>query len=348
MTKPLVCLLLLIALEPTPAIPRDAAAVIVDAFHAHQLVAIPDAHGSAAIHAFNMSLLRDPRVQAVVDDIVVEFGSSRYQDILDRFERGENVPDESLRQVWRNTTLATAGADAPAYEEFYRAVRTVNASRPAAHRIRVLAGDPPIDWDHVHTPEEYEKWIAMRDTFPAELIRKEVIAKHRRALLIYGQMHYQRKNILTNYDMSSDMAQSIVSLLERDPAATVFTVWGADVAKVQPDSATWPTPTIAVIRGTVLGAVDFSEAYTSARIRFVVRDGKPERLPQEQWRTLPAEEQLDAVLHLGGASAADAAKMDPPRALCADPAYMAMRLGRIALMGPPGQAEADRLEQYCK
>jgi hypothetical protein len=52
----------------------------------------------------------------------------------------------------------------------------------------------------------------------------------------------------------------------------------------------------------VLGAVDFAEAYTSPRLRFVVRDGKPERLPQEQWRKLPAEEQLDAVLHLGGAS----------------------------------------------
>src|SRR5689334_9187287 len=136
---------------PRPAVPVPAAKVIIDAFRSHDIVAIPDAHGNGAIHLLNLSLIRNPQVDAVVDDIVVEFGNAKYQDILDRFERGEDVPYESLKLVWQNTTQANPAADRPAHEEFFRAVRTANASLPPTHKIRVLAGDPPIDWDAVHS-----------------------------------------------------------------------------------------------------------------------------------------------------------------------------------------------------
>jgi hypothetical protein len=334
--------------RPTrPAVPVPAAKAIADAFRSHEIVAIPDAHGNGAIHLFNLSLVRDAQVDAVVDDIVVEFGNAKYQDILDRFERGEDVPYESLRLVWQNTTQANPSADFPAHEEFFRAVRTANASLPSTHQIRVLAGDPPIDWDAVHTPADYEKWIDQREIFPADLIRREVLAKHRRALLVYGQMHFQRQNIMSNYDMTSDMAQTIVSLLERNHKTKVFTVWGAGLEKVQLDVTSWPVPSIALLRGTVLGAADFGTTFTSPRVRFSVRDGKLERVPQDQYRTLSSEEQLDAVLYLGRASDASTTAMDIPRALCTDPAYMSMRLGRIALMGPPAKAVADELKQHC-
>ncbi len=339
----LACLISTLLVPPGPAAPIDAMAAIANALRSHDVVAIPDAHGNATIHAFNLSLVRDPRVQAAVDDIVVEFASARYQDTLDRFERGEEVPDTALRQIWQNTTSAGAAADLPIYEEFLRAVRAVNASPAAKHKIRVIAGDPPIDWENVHTPADYEKWIGMRETFPADLIQKEAVAKHRHALLIYGQMHFQRQNILTNYDMSSDMAQSIVSLLERGHAAKVFTVWGAGVDKLQADAASWPVPSIAIVRGTVLGATDFT-AYTSPRSRFAIVDGKPQPLPADQWRKLPAEEQLDAVVYLGPLSTTD---IHISRALCDDPAYKTMRLARMAFLGPPGQPDVDRLKQYC-
>jgi hypothetical protein len=98
-----------------------------------------------------MSLIRDPRFTATVNDIVVEWGNARYQDRLDRFVRGENIPDKSLRQVWQDTAQPTTVWDAPIYEEFFAAVRAVNASLPALRKLRVLLGDPPIDWDKVHT-----------------------------------------------------------------------------------------------------------------------------------------------------------------------------------------------------
>jgi hypothetical protein len=53
---------------------------------------------------FRLSLIQDPRFPATVNDIVVESGNSLYQDIMDRFVRGEDVRDKDLRQVWQNTT----------------------------------------------------------------------------------------------------------------------------------------------------------------------------------------------------------------------------------------------------
>ncbi len=53
----------------------------------------------------------------------------------------------SLRRIWQNTTIPGVTWDVPVYEAFYREVRDVNASLPPHQRIRVLLGDPPVDWD---------------------------------------------------------------------------------------------------------------------------------------------------------------------------------------------------------
>ena len=79
----------------------------------------------------------------------------------------------------------------------------MNMSLPPERRLRVLLGDPPIDWDKVHTLEELRKWLN-RDAHAVDVIRREVLAKGRRALVIYGDEHLARN------------AGSIVTLLEKD------------------------------------------------------------------------------------------------------------------------------------
>jgi hypothetical protein len=65
--------------QSTPA-PRFAAiATILDAFRDHAVVALDEVHGDERSHAFRLSLIRDARFAATVDDILVEFGNSRYQ-----------------------------------------------------------------------------------------------------------------------------------------------------------------------------------------------------------------------------------------------------------------------------
>jgi hypothetical protein len=74
----------------------------------------------------------DPRLPGVVNDIVVEFGNTLYQDTIDAFVlNGQPVADADLRPVWRNTTQSPVQTwDAPVYEQFFRRVRAVNWTLP--------------------------------------------------------------------------------------------------------------------------------------------------------------------------------------------------------------------------
>jgi hypothetical protein len=334
-----------IAGAPAPAIPLEPVAAMVEAFKTHAVVAVTAGHGEARGYAFGQLLLHDPRMVAAINDIVVEEGSARYQDVVDRYVRGEDVPLDSLRPVWRNTTQPALVHDRP-WEEFYQTVRAVNAALPSARRIRVLLGDPPIEWEQVTTQAEHRRWIEMRDTFPADLIQREVIAKGRHALLLYGQMHFQRKNIGANYE-SEGPAETIVSRLENKWGAKVFTIFTADVSSLQPNAASWTSPSLALVRGTVLGAADFTAYFPSEAMgRFAIRDGKPDfaaPIPRERWKTLRAEDQFDAVLYLGKGRSP---LVEPDPARCADKADLQERLRRIAVSGLP-PAEAERLKSFC-
>jgi hypothetical protein len=325
-----------------PAMPLEPVSAIVDAFRTHAVVAVTAGHGETRGYAFMQLLIHDPRLMAVINDIVIEEGSSRYQDVADRYVRGDNVPMASLRHVWRDTTQPGLGYDR-GWEEFFQVMRAVNASRPAAHKVRVLLGDPPIEWENVKTQAEHRTWIEMRDTFPADLIQREVLAKGRKALLTYGSMHFQRKNLMANYE-SEGPAETIVSRLENKWGAKVFTIFTDDVSALQPDAASWPSPSLALIRGTVLGAADFTKYYPSEAMgRFPIKDGQPDfsaPIPKEQWKTLRAEDQFDAVLYLGKGPS-PVIDLDPAR--CAEKDEMQEHLRRVEVSGAP----ADRLKKLC-
>ena len=119
------------AAQPQPLRPATALepiSAIVQQFESHAVVALGDNEASVQGSEFRIKLVRDPRFAAVVNDIVVEFGNSRYQGLIDRFMRGEEVPPESLRRVWQDTTQVEYTWDLPIYEQFFQAVRDVNLS----------------------------------------------------------------------------------------------------------------------------------------------------------------------------------------------------------------------------
>jgi hypothetical protein len=177
------------------AIPLDPVVEILRAFRSHRVVALGEGdHGNEQGHAFRLGLIRDPRFAATVNDIVVEFGNALYQDTMDRFMNGEKIPYGELRKTWENTTQTHDVWDAPIYEEFYRAVRDVNASLPPERRLRVLLSDAPFDWDQVRSLEDFAKQPDRTDDFVANLIEREVLARGRRALVIYGDGHLLRRD----------------------------------------------------------------------------------------------------------------------------------------------------------
>lgn len=194
---------------------RGALAVIADAFSTHAVVAVGEAHGNVRDHEFRLALIRDPRLFARVDDVVVEFGNARYQQLVDRFVAGKRVPDAELRRVWQDTTAPHSVWDRPIYDAFFRAVRELNAGPRRMRPLRVLLGDPPIDWTAVHSAADLRRWQAMRVTHAASVVKNEVLDKRRRALVFYGAGHLWRAELTR---------ETLVERIEAETAARVFSV----------------------------------------------------------------------------------------------------------------------------
>jgi hypothetical protein len=309
-----------------PALRVDPIAAILDAFATHPVVALGEgAHGNEQGHAFRLALYRDPRFAAVVNDIVVESGSARYQDYIDRFVRGEDVADVFLRSARENTVTPTPAWDRPIYDELFRAVRDINRSLPRDRQLRILLGDPPIDWTEVRTADDYRAWLRQRDSHPAELIQREVLAKGRRALVVYGDGHLQAR--------SERPGRSLVGILETS-GTKVFNVTSTftDLSSFQPDVAEWIRPGLARLAGTRLGVAPYEQFF-----------GPPP--PVEFFKANPRiEDHYDAVLVLGTPSSLRFAPLTYPR--CAEPDYVKMRVARMTLTGMPATV-GERLAKEC-
>lgn len=331
------------------ATPVEPVGAIAEAFRSHQIVAFSDAHGNREMYAFALAVVRDARVRAALNDVVIENGNARYQEVMDRYVRGEEVAYESLRRVWHDTTQTqTLGPRDGSIPELYQVIRALNAGVPRGRQIRVLLGDPPIDWANVRSEADHRTWIEQRDSHAAGVIRREVVARNRRALVLYGQGHLQRRNLLANYE-SEGLAGTVISILEKSAPTRAFSIWWAGPGKTPPAEVTsWPVPSLAPVRGTALGALDFTDFEPAPPNRSTIRDGRIVPVPRAEWRSLRMEEQFDAVLYLGkpsGTFVPGQSALTPM--LCRDSEWLAEWRRRLDLSGPPGRAESIRLRMSC-
>jgi len=328
------------------AVPVDPVDGILEAFKTHQVVMLPGGHGGKRGYELLSRILRDPRSPGLITDVVVEFGTSRYQDLIDRYMRGEAMPAAAIRRAWQDTANPGVTHDNPFVEEFYSELRTLNAGFRKEQRYRVLGGDPPIDWDNMVSAADVRRWTVRRDSFAADLIHREVVERGRRALVVYGPAHFPRKEVLTNFDMSNWQAQTMTSLLEAAGIKpfVILSDSGPEAVNLQADIGSWRVPSLTLVRGTVLGAADFT-TFNGENDRFTIR-GVDDfvKLPKEQHKPMPMEEMADAILWNGVTA--------PPTPIllsketCADPGYLSMRLKRIALAGLP-KGEADAARKAC-
>ena len=341
---------------PAPsAVPIDPVTGIVEMFTTHDVVALSEGnHGNEQGHAFRLALIRDPRFAAAVNDIVVEFGNAHYQAVIDRFVQGEPVEYEELRKVWQDTTQRGTVWDRPIYEEFYRAVRDVNAALPVTRRLRVLLGDPPMDW---YAPQRSA--TPRTDDFPASLIQREVLAKKRRALVIYGGMHLVRSRapflppkdpalvpvaamLLKNFQNGSMVAQ-----LDR-LGARVFVVAAStdfDISTIQANVVEWRRPSLALIRGTPLGLASSLTYFPRSLPVIRGRGGIQETLQPDLAAVPPMQDVVDAVLYLGPPPSITQSRLT--RELCGDPAYIKMRVERLSEFASPGRDPAAAFKAEC-
>jgi hypothetical protein len=160
--------------------PEPAIRAILAAFDKYEVVAMPEDHGLKDLDDLIFALVRNPEFPAKVNDVVVECGNSLYQPVLDRYIAGD-VPLTEARKVWRNETQPICGVwGFGFFEQLYPLLRAINQKLPPEKRLRVLAGDPPIDWNQIRNFQDILK-LGPRDASIASAMEKEVLSKHRNA-----------------------------------------------------------------------------------------------------------------------------------------------------------------------
>jgi hypothetical protein len=226
-------------------------------FDKHDLVALGEWHNSREDQDLRINLIRNPQFPKKVRNIVVECGNALYQETLDRFIAGVDLPKEEIQHVWRDTTQSpVGGGDSPACEEFLNEVRSINLKLPNPLKLRVLAGDPPIDWAKINSAEEFQRFFRTRDEFAAQLVAREIVGKKSKGLLVYGAGHLWRNNAL-------NPAPNLASLLDRSNPGSLFTV--VRLGGIYPDTPRLESvmpksrPAFLVLKGTPAATLDANE-----------------------------------------------------------------------------------------
>jgi outer membrane protein OmpA-like peptidoglycan-associated protein len=231
---------------------RPAVDLILSAFQTRPIVALSEGtgHGQTATRNFFGALIHDTRFRSTARNIVIEFGNARCQAVIDRYVAGDPVTLSELRHVWEDTTQVSGIWSLPMYREMLAEVRSVNAGLSPAQRIRILLGDPPIDWTTVIGPadEDMNDW---RDAHFAHVIEREVMHRKEKALILIGGAHISRNVIFPN---------SLIHLLDSRFPDQTWVVGALDPDQADADIRTrlqpGTLPAGVSVRRTWLGQVD--------------------------------------------------------------------------------------------
>jgi len=318
----------------------DAERTLLAAFDKYEVVGISAAHGKKDLDDFILHLIRNPAFPDKVNVVEVECGNSLYQPTLDRYIAGADVPSSEIGQVWRNTTQPMCGVSG-FYEELFPLVRRINQTLPPGKEIRVLAGDPPIDWSKVKSGRDFAQGQFLnRDVSIASVMEKEVLSKHRRALMLFGTAHlfHQEGTAVGIYEKDYPGVTLVIA------DHTGFGNWTL-LAKYNDEfearMASWPVPSLVQeMKGTWLADL-LDMTYNTGNVFFGVADsGKLPEGPAPAKGTfsdIPAEagarfsKMVDAYLYLGPR---DLLLNEPtPAEIVLDKDYTAELHRRAAIMG---------------
>ncbi len=322
--------------EAHEATPEAAIPAILKAFETFEVVGIPAAHGQKDIDDFILSLIRDPRFAASVNDIVVECGNLRYQAILDRYIAGEDVPFTEVQHVWRDTTVQQMCGASGFYEQLYPLVRSLNQRLPATSRLRIVAADPPIDWSKIHSYEDLTPFFD-RDGSIASVMESEVLSKHRKALMLFGVFHLLhgggpgQGDAVTRYERHYPGRTFVISDLG------YYGTGDEPPAAMSAPGGIWPT--ILRTKNSRIGLLRL-DSFLQSPITTDQDCNVTDAFGGESSETVA--DQVDAFLYLGRQKSL---LVEPlPADIVLDRAYRSEWLRRMKLVGLPGPATLEELD----
>jgi len=276
---------------------ENATAAVVRAFERHDIVMLGEIHGNKQEYEWLRSLVATPEFADRVDDIAMEFGNSLYQKSVDSYVSGEDVPLEQVQKAWRNL-VGAIGPPSPVYASLYQAVRETNLKRRGKHQMRIVCGDPYIDWENVKDREQIVPYLGNRDQWYTQVVKDEVLAKHHRALLIMGSAHFVRGL------PGGQRSFSIEQQLRLAGARTYLVLFGTNATGGYDDLDhrfdSWPVPVIVSLADNwvgelatipvINGGVDIS--------RMMIRSASDTIAPAAP-PLLKLKDSADALLYLG-------------------------------------------------
>ena len=314
---------------PAPTV-RPAIDGILASFQNHPLVAIGNHEDYAQEEDFYAALVRDPRFAREVGNVVVEFGASAHQNTINRYLNGGNVSFSDLRKVWSDVV----GFNIPyatGYINFFVQVRDVNRTLPKSQRIHVWLGEPPIDWSRIKNKADLVRHYPQRETYPAGILEREILAKHKKALVIYGGGHF--------YALDGHMP--MLPLVKKKYPNTAFVVemytgftTKACTEQFEQAVRSWPTPaSVTPVRGSSVeegmlrpgcdvisrDEFKFPPSFTEAKKSQIIN----------QFERLLAGLNADALLYLGKAAGLTQSPYEP--SIYLDPDYRREMNRRVRL-----------------
>ena len=296
---------LALSLRARAEAPSSAAVIaeIAKQFDQHPLILVGELHRWAELHAFIREMVRDPGFVCRADDIVIEFGNSRLQNIADDYAFGGNVTDAQLQSLWRETSVPFTW-NSPVYQQLLETIRDINQKKLCDHPIRIVLGDPPLDWSRIKTVKDYAPWTN-RDASYAAIVEREVLAKHHRAFLLAGQYH-----VVKQLPQDEEDGPRAAQLIERKHPGALFCIV-APLRAVAETLHLAPAPSFKAVKGTELERADYGLITTA--------------MPPKKWP--PLGEVVDGLLYIG-----DQTLLYPSPAIYLDSDYERELRRRIAII----------------
>jgi hypothetical protein len=192
--------------------------------------------------------------------------------------------------------------------------------------MRVLLGDPPIDWSKITTLSEFRVFAPQRDPHAASVIQAQVLDQGRRALICYGWAYLFHKS-------------GLAGIIERRTGERTYTI--ADLVPLAGDPgglasrlSRFPQDRVIPTAGTWLGSVDTGLIAPTTQG------------PDNPWCGVRLGSLIDAGLYLGQPEDLTASWPNP--AIYLDPAYWAELQRRNALKGNRVDLDSYRKEQPAR
>ena len=223
---------------------------ITEKFSSYNIVCLDEGpHSTIQTHQLIRDIFKDNKFNSTVDYIILEFANQEYQKTLDRFIYGKKVKLKDLKLIWRSTTQAhSTNFEKSVYLKLLETIRNANKKLPKNNKIRVIAGDPPINWKNINSQNDYFSAITQRDVLPSELAIKYGVESSKKVLLIYGGEHL--KKLSSGKDSTY---WTIPYYINRNNPGTVYTI-GAFVSSNYPEySINVPVNTIIDLTSDPLG-----------------------------------------------------------------------------------------------